>query len=286
MSSNYLKPSNAGIYQINALNVDTLWINGVPIQTLIGAGGLTEAEVAELKTLAARIDVTGLTAEWIVNDANRNAALKSLIDGHTTSLDAQAIAIGTATSVGGGNTAAITGLTSTVGGHTTLLATHTAQIAGNEAAIGVNAGNIASNTTAIAAAGVSISAAAAAIAANTANITTNTNNIATNTSNISSNSSAITQAQTNIIALGNAQTASGLKNGRITCWNFDGTPTLTSNSVTGIKDGTGFAIALGNGSADQNGIYCYKNGYSVDAQIRIETENQKQLYLRGGNVLI
>ena len=300
----YLKPNSGGVYEIPTINVsNTLYIKGKTFEDSVNEvvnGGLTEIEIEELKTLSARIDVAELTTAWVVSDANRNATLKALIDGntstitshtstlatHTTTLDNQAIALATATSVGGGNAAAITGLTSTVSAQGVTIATHTSQIAGHDAGIANNTSAIGTNTTAIAAAGVSIAAAAAAIATNTTNIATNTTNITTNTTNITSNTSAISTAQTNIINNGNDILVANLKNGRITTWNFDGTPTLTSNSVTGIKDGTGFAIALGNGGADQNGIYCYKNDSDQTAQIRIETQNQKQLYLRGGSSVL
>jgi len=85
-----LKPSNAGIYQINALNVNQLWINGMSINDFVAAAGLehalTDAEIVELKAIVNRIDITGLTGNWVVDDTNRNAVLKSLIDGLTTSV--------------------------------------------------------------------------------------------------------------------------------------------------------------------------------------------------------
>jgi len=85
-----LKPSNAGIYQINALNVNQLWINGMSINEFVAAAGLehalTDAEIVELKAIVNRIDITGLTGNWVVDDTNRNAVLKSLIDTLTTKL--------------------------------------------------------------------------------------------------------------------------------------------------------------------------------------------------------
>lgn len=294
-----LKPSNAGIYQINALNVDQFWINGVPltqfVNNLIGSGLLTQEEIDELKTISARIDVSGLTGSWVVTDANKNAALKTLLDStvttvsnntttiaghtttialHTTTLDAQAIALAAATSTAGGAAAG-------VAANTTTIAAHTTQLAAQDAAIAAANGNIATNTTAIAAAGVSISAAATAIAANTTAIANNTTNITTNTTSISSNSSAIGTAQTNINNNGNSIIAAGLKNGRIDSWTY-----ATGNIMTGIRDGTGFACALGNGESNQNGIFCYRNDSDQTAQIRIESQNQKQIYMRAGSAFL
>jgi len=301
-----MNTNNGGIANINVLSVGALYINGRPARTfvedIIAGGQLNAEEVSELKYLSDRINISGLTGDWIVNDANRNATLKSLLDStvtavtaqaaittahtatlalHTTTLDNQAIALATATSVGGGNAAAITGLTTTVTAQGTTIATHTAQIAGHDGAIANANANIATNTTAIAAAGVSISAATAAIAANTTNIATNTTNISTNTTNITANTSAISTAQTNINNNGNAIIAAGLKNGRIDSWTY-----ATGNIMTGIRDGTGFACALGNGASNQNGIFCYRNDSDQTAQIRIESQNQKQIYMRGGSAVL
>jgi len=294
-----LKPSNAGIYQINALNANQLWINGVPVtdfvNNLIESGQLTQEEIDELKTISARIDVSGLTGSWVVTDANKNAALKTLLDStvstvsdhtttiashtttlalHTTTLDNQAIALAAATSTAGGAAAG-------VAANTTTIAAHTTQLAAQDAAIAAANGNIATNTSAIAAAGVSISAAATAIAANTTAIANNTTNITTNTTNIATNTSAISTAQTNINNNGNAIIAAGLKNGRIDSWTF-----ATGNIMTGIRDGTGFACALGNGESNQNGIFCYRNDSDQTAQIRIESQNQKQIYMRAGSAFL
>ena len=47
-----LKPNTAGIYQITALNVGSLWINGMSINAFVAAAGLehalTDAEIVEL----------------------------------------------------------------------------------------------------------------------------------------------------------------------------------------------------------------------------------------------
>lgn len=87
-SSYLLKPSNAGIYQINALNVNNLWINGMSINDFITAAqiehNLTDAEILELRAIVNRIDITNLTGNWVVDDSNRNAVLKALIDALNT----------------------------------------------------------------------------------------------------------------------------------------------------------------------------------------------------------
>ena len=81
--SNILKPSNAGLYQINALNVGSLFINGVPFTQFITdiqtEDQLDDAEIAEIQAFLARLDISGLTGNLIINDANRNSVLLSAI---------------------------------------------------------------------------------------------------------------------------------------------------------------------------------------------------------------
>jgi hypothetical protein len=299
MNNGNPKTNSGGVTNVDFLSVGALYINGQParafVEDIIGAGQLNQEELSELKYLSDRINISGLTGNWIVNDANRNATLKTLLDStvttvsdhtttlalHTTTLDNQAIALAAATSVGGGNTAAITGLTSTVTAQGATIATHTSQIAGHDGAIANANANITTNTTAIAAAGASIAAATAAIASNTTAIANNTTNITTNTTNITANTSAITTAQTNINNNGNSIIAANQKNGRIDSWTY-----ATGNIMTGIRDGTGFACALGNGASNQNGIFCYRNDSDQTAQIRIESQNQKQIYMRGGSAVL
>lgn len=78
-----LKPSNAGVYQINALNVDNLWINGVPFQQYINElvieDQFEQAEITELKLLVQYLNTSGLNTEWIVDNNNKNQDLKTLI---------------------------------------------------------------------------------------------------------------------------------------------------------------------------------------------------------------
>lgn len=85
-----LKPSNAGVYQINALNVDTLWINGVPFQQYINQlvieDQFEQEEITELKLLVQYLNTSGLNTEWIVDNNNKNQDLKTLITAIETKL--------------------------------------------------------------------------------------------------------------------------------------------------------------------------------------------------------
>lgn len=85
-----LKPSNAGVYQINALNVDNLWINGVPFQQYINQlvieDQFEQSEITELKLLVQYLNTSGLNTEWIVDNNNKNQDLKTLITAIETKL--------------------------------------------------------------------------------------------------------------------------------------------------------------------------------------------------------
>jgi len=78
-----LKPSNAGIYQINALNVNSLSINGIPfeqfINDLVIEDQFEQEEIEELKLLLQYLNTSGLSSEWIVDNNNKNQDLKTLI---------------------------------------------------------------------------------------------------------------------------------------------------------------------------------------------------------------
>lgn len=86
-----LKPSNAGIYQIPALNVNTLFINGVPFQTFVDqiviGDQFEQGEIDEIRQVLLYLNTTGLTTEWVVGNNNINATLKTAIDTLTTKLN-------------------------------------------------------------------------------------------------------------------------------------------------------------------------------------------------------
>jgi hypothetical protein len=85
-----LKPSNAGVYQINALNVDTLWVKGVPfeqyITELVAGDQFEQGEIDELKLLVQYLNTSGLSSEWIIDNNNKNQDLKTAITALQTKL--------------------------------------------------------------------------------------------------------------------------------------------------------------------------------------------------------
>jgi hypothetical protein len=85
-----LKPSNAGIYNINALNVNTLFINGVPFQNfiddLVVGDQFEQGEIDEIRQIIQYLNTSGLSQEWIVSNNNINVTLKTAIDNILTKL--------------------------------------------------------------------------------------------------------------------------------------------------------------------------------------------------------
>lgn len=60
--------------------------------------------------------------------------------------------------------------------------------------------------------------------------------------------------------------------------------TYGSDTMSGIADGTGFAVALG-GGASGNGIFVYPNSSSSTAQIQMATAYDKEILIRGGDAV-
>ena len=118
-----LKPSNAGIYQINALNVNNLSVAGIPFQTYINnlviGDQFEQGEIDEIRQIILYLNTSGLTTEWVVNNTNINETLKSAI-------------------------IAIQGNITT---NTTNIATNTSNIATNTSNIATNTSNISTLTT-------------------------------------------------------------------------------------------------------------------------------------------
>lgn len=85
-----LKPSNAGVYQIGALNVDTLWVKGLPFQqyiTQLQVGDQFEQqEIDEIRQIILYLNTSGLTTEWVVGNNNINAELKTALTALETKL--------------------------------------------------------------------------------------------------------------------------------------------------------------------------------------------------------
>jgi hypothetical protein len=85
-----MNTNNGGITNIDVLSVGALYINGQRfrdiVSSLIAEDTLEQAELDLLRTLLANLKTDGLTSEWIVNNENKNAVLKTLITALETKL--------------------------------------------------------------------------------------------------------------------------------------------------------------------------------------------------------
>ena len=266
------RPNNAGIYNFDNLNTQNLFIKGVPLQTvineLIAGDQFEQAEIDEIKQIILYLNTSGLTTEWVVGNNNINAALKTAIDSINSTVASQGSSIAT-------NTSNISTLTTTVG-------THTSNISSLTSIVSAHTGELYSQ-------GSQITANTSAITANTNAITATNIVVGTNTSNISSQGTTIAGHTTQITnintTLGTLTTQTG---GTNTWQDYDGAvapenlTTFTGTKVANIS----FAVALGNGNLDQNGLFIYKNDSNQNAQIRMETQQAKQMYIRGGSSLL
>ena len=87
----YLKPNTAGVYDIPAINASReLYIKGKRFQDylneLTGVDIFEQQEIDELKQLVQYLNTSGLSSEWIVDNQNKNADLKTLITALETKL--------------------------------------------------------------------------------------------------------------------------------------------------------------------------------------------------------
>ena len=93
-----MNTNNGGVTNIDVLSVGALYINGRRfrdvVTELVGNITLNAEQIAIIQTFLNRIEISGLTGNWVVDDSNRNAVLKTLIDAlntKTTYLDTTAL---------------------------------------------------------------------------------------------------------------------------------------------------------------------------------------------------
>jgi len=229
-------PSSSGILTIPVLNVNFLYIQGQPFVDFSGNISYLQqeidaldAEVTSLQQVVSRIDLTGLTGNLVITDANKNEALLTAI---------QALQ----QSVGNINKLDLSALPSAPPASCIITTATTNQ------------------------------ALKSLIDTNTSNISTLTTKVTDLSNNVTSLQNQVATINTNITAL-NAKTA------HLTVYTVAG-----GTVMTGIRDNTGFAVDM---SADDssNGLFVYPNGDGHNAQIRLETAQDKQLYMRGGSAV-
>ena len=231
--SSNIQQSSSGLTTINVLNVNSLFIRGVPFLDLTGVAGsdaslqaqitainaeiaVINGEIATIQATTNRIDLTGLTGNLVITDANKNSVLLSQI----VTLQGQVATLQ-------GQITTIQGQITTIQGQITTIQGQITTIQGQ--------------------------------------ITTIQGQIATIQATIA----------------------------HFSTWNDWVAPGSTKPPVTmsGIRDGTGFAVALDN-NQNGNGLYIYPEedpntpGLQGAPQIRMETENGRQLYMRGGSAVM
>ena len=229
-------PSSSGILTIPVLNVNFLYIQGQPFVDFSGNISFLQqeidaldAEVTSLQQVVSRINLTGLTGNLVITDANKNEALLTAI---------QALQ----QSVGNINKLDLSALPNAPPASCIITTTTTNQ------------------------------ALKSLIDTNTSNISTLTTKVTDLSNNVTTLQNQVATINTNITAL-NAKTA------HLTVYTVAG-----GTVMTGIRDNTGFAVDM---SADDssNGLFVYPNGDGHNAQIRLETAQDKQLYMRGGSAV-
>jgi hypothetical protein len=98
--------------------------------------------------------------------------------------------------------------------------------------------------------------------------------------NVATLNTKVIDLSNNVTSINNSITAINAKLAHITVYTVSGGAT----TMTGIRDGTGFAVDLG-GNDTGNGLFVYPNNDQHNSQIRLETSNDKKLYLRGGGAV-
>jgi hypothetical protein len=88
-SKKYMSNTN-NVTNFDVLSVGALYVGGKRfrdiIRSLIAEDTLEQAEIDQLRTLLFHLKTDGLTSEWIVNNENKNAVLKTLITAIETKL--------------------------------------------------------------------------------------------------------------------------------------------------------------------------------------------------------
>jgi hypothetical protein len=83
-----MNTNNGGITNIDVLSVGALFINGRRfrdvVTELVGNITLNAEQIAIIQTFLNRVDISGLTGNWVVDDTNKNTILKQLIDALNT----------------------------------------------------------------------------------------------------------------------------------------------------------------------------------------------------------
>jgi len=252
-----LIPSSSGVLTIPVLNVNFLYIQGNPFVDFSGSIVFLQQEIDQLdnevnalQAIVNRIDLTGLTGNLVITDANKNSELLTAIQSLQQS-------------VGSINKLDLTQLPTAP--PATCIITPTTTNDQLKILIDTNTTNIGTLTTKVTDLSNNVTALNIKVTDLSNNVTTINGQIVT--------------LQNQVTSINNSITALNAKTAHLTVYTVAG-----GTVMTGIRDNTGFAVDL---SADDssNGLFVYPNGDGHNAQIRLETAQDKQLYMRGGGAV-
>ena len=251
-----LIPSSSGVLTIPVLNVNFLYIQGNPLVDFSGSIVYLQQEIDQLdnevnalQAIVNRIDLTGLTGNLVITDANKNSVLLTAIQ----NLQGQ---------VGNINQFDLTALAPYPPAHITITPTTTNQ------ALDIKITDISNSV-------FSLNTKVTDLSNNVSSLNTKVTDLSNNVTTINGQ---IVTLQNQVTSINNSITAINAK-----LINFQ-VYTAGSASMNGFRNNTGFACDLG-GNDTGNGLFVYPNGDNHNAQVRIETENGRQLYMRGGSAV-
>jgi hypothetical protein len=252
-----LIPSSSGVLTIPVLNVNFLYIQGNPFVDFSGSIVFLQQEIDQLdnevnalQAIVSRIDLTGLTGNLVITDANKNSELLTAIQSLQQS-------------VGNINKLDLTQLPNAPPATCIITPTTT----NDQLKILIDG-----NTTSIGSLNTRVTDLSNSVIALNTKVTDLSNNVTTI-------NGQIVTLQNQVTSINNSITALNAKTAHLTVYTVAG-----GTVMTGIRDNTGFAVDL---SADDssNGLFVYPNGDGHNAQIRLETAQDKQLYMRGGSAV-
>ena len=251
-----LIPSSSGVLTIPVLNVNFLYIQGNPLVDFSGSIVFLQQEIDQLdnevnalQAIVNRIDLTGLTGNLVITDANKNSVLLTAIQ----NLQGQ---------VGNINQFNLVGFPPAPPANITITPTTTNQALD---------GKITDLSNSV----FSLNTKVTDLSNNVSSLNTKVTDLSNNVTTINGQ---IVALQNQVTSINNSITAINAK-----LINFQ-VYTAGSASMNGFRNNTGFACDLG-GNDTGNGLFVYPNGDNHNAQVRIETENGRQLYMRGGSAV-
>jgi hypothetical protein len=273
-----MSATSAGFQSISLLNVNALYIQGVEFNdnqpSLQAEIDAINAQLVGIEAVTNKIDTTGLTLppQCIITNATTNQALKTLID--NINVDIAKLDKFDLTGLPAPQTCIITTATT----NQALQSQIDGIVVGFDQKFDLSAMPAAPPASIIITPTTTNQALKTLIDANTAVLDKFdlTAMAAAPPATITITPTTTNQALKTLID--NINTAITAINTKIAHWNNF---TFGSDSMCGVNDGTGFAVAL-SGSAAGNGIFVYPNTTSQSGQIQLVSAQDKDINIRGG----